>query len=478
MKMTRLFGVSAITVCLMAMTAAAEVTLPTVFADGMVLQQKSRVTVWGWAEPGEKVSVKGSWQWLWGASTKAGKDGTWRIGLKTPKAGGPHTLTVTGKNRIVLDDVLSGEVWVCSGQSNMQWAMAALKTKEGDKAIAAADFPQIRLFSVPRQFAIAPQADCDGAWQVCTPDTAREFSAVAFYFGRQLHQKLHVPIGLIHTSWGGTVAEAWMSESALRAFGGFDAELDKLQTPDLHDEKFPDRNTPSALFNKMIYPLLPFRIAGAIWYQGESNAGRWQQYRTLFPALIADWRAQWGQGDFPFYYVQIAPYKYADSKAVGSATLREAQMLTLRAVNNVGMAVTMDIGEEADIHPRNKRDVGHRLALWALAQTYGQKGLVYSGPIYTGMKVERDTVRLSFDAVGGGLVERGGPLTDFEIAGADQVFVPAKAVIDGNTVVVSASSVAEPAAVRYGFTNWAQPNLFNKEGLPASSFRTDDWAVE
>jgi len=463
--------------CLAGM-ALADVKLPTVFADGMVLQQKSRVTVWGWAEPGEKVTVKGSWQWLWGASTQAGKDGTWRIRLKTPKAGGPHTLTVKGNNRIVLNDVLTGEVWVCSGQSNMQWSMAALKTEEGKKAIAEADFPQIRLFTVPRKFAAQPQADCDGQWQVCTPETVKDFSAVAYYFGRQLHQQLNVPIGLIHTSWGGTVAEAWMSQGALREFGGFDAELDKLQTPDPHDDKFPNHNTPSALFNKMIYPLLQFRIAGAIWYQGESNVARWRQYRTLFPALIADWRAQWGQGDFPFYYVQIAPYKYTDSKAVGAALLREAQMLTLKTVNNVGMAVTMDIGEEKDIHPRNKHDVGRRLALWALAKTYGQKGLVYSGPIYTGMKIERDTIRLMFDSVGGGLMSRGGPLTHFEIAGADRVFVPAKAVIDGNTVVVSASAVAQPAAVRYGFTNWAQPNLFNKEGLPASSFRTDDWPME
>lgn len=454
----------------------ADVKLPTVFADGMVLQQKSTVTVWGWAEPGEKVTVKGSWQWFGKARTTADADGQWRIRLKTPKAGGPHTLTIQGNNQVVLNDVLTGEVWICSGQSNMQWTLE--NSQEGQAAVNAANHPQIRLFTVPHNVAAQPQADCDGTWQVCTPETVKNFSAVAYYFGRQLNQKLNVPIGLIHTSWGGTVAEAWMSEGALRAFGGFDEPLNRLQTPDQHDDKFPHQNVPSALYNKMVYPLRHYRIAGAIWYQGESNAARWQQYLTLFPALIADWRAQWGQGDFPFYYVQIAPYKYHDSKAIGSATLREAQMLTLKTVNNVGMAVTMDIGEESDIHPRNKHDVGHRLALWALAKTYGQKGLVYSGPIYNGMKVERDTIRLSFDSVGGGLVERGGPLTHFEIAGDDGVFVPAKAVIDNNTVVVSAAGVPKPAAVRYAFTNWAQPNLFNKEGLPASSFRTDDWPIE
>jgi sialate O-acetylesterase len=238
-------------------------------------------------------------------------------------------------------------------------------------------------------------------------------------------------------------------------------------------------NTPSVLFNGMLNPLIPFRIAGAIWYQGESNCDRAIQYRTLFPAMIRDWRAHWKQGDFPFYYVQIAPYSYGNSQAIGSALLREAQLLTLKAVPNVGMAVTMDIGEENDIHPKNKRDVGKRLSLWALACTYGMDDIVYSGPLYRAMKVQGEAIRISFDYVGSGLVARGGPLTDFEIAGIDRKFVPANAEIQSdNAVLVSSPQVPNPVAVRYAFRNWAQPNLFNAEGLPASSFRTDNWPIE
>jgi sialate O-acetylesterase len=462
-----------------ALTAVADVSLPAIFTDGMVLQQRSTITVWGWANPGEKVTVKGSWQWLGKAKATADADGQWRIRLKTPKAGGPYTLSVQGTNAIVLSDVLIGEVWICSGQSNMQWTLDANKTDEFTKnAIETANYPNIRQFAVSRAFGAAPLSDCKGQWLVCTPQTAEQFSAVAFYFGRELNKKLNVPIGLISTSWGGTVAEAWTSAESLRAYGDFNDVLNTLQAPKEQPEAKLDQNTPTALYNAMIHPLVGFRIAGAIWYQGESNAGRAMQYRTLFPAMIKDWRTQWRQGDFPFYYVQIAPYKYADSNAPYSAFLREAQMFTLKALPNVGMAVTMDIGEEQDIHPKNKADVGDRLARWALAKNYGHKDLAYSGPIYKGMTVEDSAIRLSFDYAGSGLVARGGPLTSFEIAGSDQKFVPAKAEIDGASVVVSSAEVPNPAAVRYAFKNWAQPNLFNTEGLPASSFRTDDWPIQ
>lgn len=454
----------------------ADVKLPAVFGDNMVLQQKSKAAVWGWAEAGEKIHVKGSWMWF-SVSTKADSGGRWQLNIKTPCAGGPYTLTVRGKNTITLVNVLVGEVWVCSGQSNMQWPVAL--SDNSKEEVAAAKYAKIRLFTVKQILTSEPQSDCIGNWVECDPNTIAEFSAVGYFFGRELHQKLSIPIGLISTNWGGTPAEAWTSEKTLKQFEGFEPIIKEFQGPESAAEpnvpvkKF-NQNTPTALYNGMIAPLVPFHIAGAIWYQGESNISRQPEYAKLFSAMITDWRQNWGIGDFPFYYVQIAPYFYGNSDAADSAYLREAQLKTLSAVKNVGMAVALDIGMEKDIHPTNKQDVGKRLALWALKKTYNKKIDSFCGPVYKSMKIENNRIRLYFDTYGG-LSAREGQLSDFVIAGEDKIFVPALAEIDGDSVVVWSDQVQKPVSVRYAWKNWTTGSLFNKAGLPASSFRTDNW---
>ena len=655
----------------------ADIRLPAVISDGMVLQQQTDCPIWGWADPGEVVVLGASW-FHDEARATANEQGDWKTTLHTPAAGGPYTITIASESKhdggssdgtnansdpITLSDVLIGEVWFCAGQSNMEWPLRW--TDGAAEQIAAANYPQIRLFDVEHQIAVTPQADCRGAWRGCAPDSVSGFSAVGYFFGRELHKELGVPIGLIGSNWGGTLAEAWTSAPALRQHGDFDNTLDVLvrearepgtieqrgqqtlnawwedvrkadrgnrenwQQPDFDTADWPTmtlpqvwerselgnvdgvvwfrkdvdvpeewvgrdltlelgpiddyditwfngaqvgeltepgqwitprkytvpadvvrkgrnviavrvidtggngglvgkpeqlvlrpadgatdaepislvgawqyrlstpidqmpplpyvtrlhQNLPTALYNGMIAPLVPYALRGAIWYQGESNRMRARQYRTLFPAMIADWRQNWGLGDFPFYYVQIAPFNYGGD--VGEAAeLREAQMMTLKTPNT-GMAVTMDIGNPADIHPRNKVTVGRRLAAWALAKTYGREGIIYSGPQYREMRVEGDAVRLLFDHTAGGLIagkrEADGSITPavsvagFQIAGADRMFVPAMAVIDGDTVVVRSPSVTKPVAVRYAWGAAAEATLFNKADLPASSFRTDEW---
>lgn len=460
--------------------ASADVKLPKIFGDNMVLQQKTKAPVWGWAEPGEKVTVTlGDAK----AETTANDQGKWLAKIDTPAAGGPMTLVVQGKNEIVYKNVLMGEVWVCSGQSNMDWGVgASLNPKE---EIPNAKYPNIRLFLVPRTGAVTkaePQSDFsqDLKWAECSPETVGGFSAVAYFFGRKLQQELNVPVGLINVSWGGTICETWTSKPALEA--DKDAFGPILERGKNFQEGNP--NQPAALYNGMISPLLPYAIRGAIWYQGESNVGRAEQYAKLFPAMISDWRKAWGQGDFPFLYVQLAPYCYAgdhktktpnDSKQL--AELWDAQVKTL-ALPNTGMAVTTDITDLFDIHPKNKQDVGLRLALWSLATTYGKSDLVYSGPLYESMAVEGNKIRIKFKHLGGGLQAKDGqPLTFFSIAGEDKNFVDAKAEIDGDTVVVTSDKVEKPVAVRFGWKDYATPNLFNKAGLPASPFRTDNFPL-
>jgi sialate O-acetylesterase len=628
----------------------ASLKLPSILGDHMVLQQNSFARIWGWSEASAEVKVSTSWNGKT-YSTRADAKGNWQVKVATAKAGGPYSLTIEGDITLELKDILLGEVWICSGQSNMEWPLS--RTETGETEIPVADYPEIRLFTVKRHISPRPLEDVTGSWSACTPETAESFSAVGYFFGKKLHKDLGVPVGLVNTSWGGTPSESWTSREMLQTFGDFDAQLDKLynstgdemkkaeeeaakmeaaiesqwdfdnkenigykegwmrtsyddgdwksmpvpaewssveevgmlegvmwlrtlvlipsswkgknlvldlgpvdetdvtwingvevgsskvvanwnknrsyqipgsavETDELllavrvvngtaqggifgHPEqlkiypegdrsadpvllagdwkykiayKFPriarpnNSHTPSVLYNGMLFPLKNLAIRGAIWYQGESNQERAMQYRTIFPGMIQDWRNTWRQGDFPFYFVQLAPFKYANEHT--SAELREAQFLTLSRLKNTGMAVTLDIGNPDDIHPANKRDVGKRLALWALAKDYG-KDLVYSGPLYREQKVEGTSIRLYFDHVGSGLVARDGDLTHFEIAGEDQVYHPAKASIDGKTVLVSSPRVSAPLAVRFAWSNTAEPNLFNQEGLPASSFCTDQW---
>jgi len=488
--------------------ALADVKLPAVISDNMVLQRNKKLSIWGWAEPGEEVMVSVSWHRMRWAVT-AGDNGKWVFKMNSPKMGGPYEMTFSGKNTITLKNIMVGEVWVCSGQSNMQ--MAVKSSANAEQEIAAADYPDIRLFTVERKVAEQPQSDCVGNWTLCSPQTVPDFSAVAYYFGRELHKELDVPIGLIHTSWGGTPAEAWTRRGVLKEESDFAPILERYedavakypQAMEEHKQKVeewkkavekakaegertPRRpgtplgpghpHSPSGLYNAMIAPLIPYGIGGAIWYQGESNASRAYQYRKLFGRMIQNWRKDWGQDKFAFLFVQLANFMAVKPEPADSAwaELREAQLMTL-ALPNTGMAVIIDIGDANDIHPKNKQDVGRRLALWALARTYG-KELVYSGPIYKSMRIEGEKIVMQFDYVGGGLVAGGGgPLKGFAIAGADRKFVWADGKIDGDSVVVSSSEVSEPVAVRYAWADNPVCNLYNKEGLPASPFRTDDW---
>lgn len=454
-------------ICLLLPVAAnANVFLPAILGDHMVLQQQSEVTIWGWARALEPITVIASWD-RQSIQTKADNHANWQVKLKTPKAGGPYTLIVMGNNTIVLQDIMIGEVWLCSGQSNMEWSANA-GIEDGAKEIQQADYPNIRLFQVGHRTATGRQLDVVGHWELCTPQTMANFSAIGYFFGRELHQRLDVPIGLINSSWGGTPAETWMNPELI------DKDEQFVQAASRFKPVAWCPMEPGAAYHAMIAPLIPFVIAGVIWYQGETNTLNPIEYRRLFPALIDSWRKEW-QRDLPFYYVQIAPYNYGPQPK--GVLLREAQLLSL-SVPNTGMVVVSDIGNINDIHPRNKRDVGRRLANWALAKTYGYKDIGYSGPIYRSMAVEGDRIRIFFDHAEKGLVCKGEKLTHFQIAGQDQIFIEAEAKIEGSTIVVRSPKVKRPVAVRFGWSNTAEPNLFNTDGLPASCFRTDDWPIQ
>ena len=624
----------------------AEVTPNPLFADNAVLQQGMKVPVWGTADPGEHVTVEFAGQ---SVSTTADAAGKWRVQLAPMKASNqPGALTITGKNKIVLKNILVGEVWICSGQSNMERHLGLQPGQkpitDWEKEVADAKYPQIRQFYVPQMKAFTPAQTVKGNWSVCSPETVKDFTAVGYFFGRDLHAARHVPIGLIHSSWGGTPAEAWTSEAALGQLPDFAEALSSLKRlvadpvqaqretqakqdewylkvdtgaqanpawnamdldtsswktmklpgywedngypnfdglfwfrrtfdlpanwdgsdAELHLGAVDDNDTtwvngaevgatigytlprvykvpgsllkhtnnviavrvldtggngglwggsdpmmrllvsaggqtnsipltgdwlcrqgvslatagwppqdfsqspgaPAVLYNGMIAPLLPFAIRGVIWYQGEANVGREQQYRTLFPTMIADWRQLWGEGTFPFLFVQIAPYNGMTPE------IREAQLLTLQHTTNTAMAVTIDCGDANDIHPPHKQPVGARLALAARALAYGEK-IEYSGPLFESMKIKGANATLHFTHIGGGLVAKDGPLQGFTIAGEDKIFHPAQVEIHGKTLVVHSAAVSRPVAVRYGWANVPEANLFNRAGLPASPFRTD-----
>jgi sialate O-acetylesterase len=481
-----------------ACVARADVKPNGLFTDHAILQQAMPVPVWGTARDGEKVTVRFQNQEV---STVA-KDGRWSVKLKPLKAGGPFMLTIIGDNTITLTNVLVGEVWLCSGQSNMGFKLN--RAENAAEAIGKAADPELRLFTVPRGAEDSPQTDLKGSWNESSPASASNFSAVAYFFGRDLRRTLNVPVGLIDSSVGGTPAEAWTSRGALESdpelkeileqhaesVKNFDAvkaqaqyekqvakRKEALKRAKAKGEAQPavvprpanpaqGTKRPSCLYNAMIAPLQPFAIRGAIWYQGEANSGRAQQYQKLFPAMIRDWRSAWKQGDFPFLFVQIAPHERM------SAEIREAQLLTSEKVPKTAMAVTVDVGNATDIHPTKKEPVGARLALAARALAYGEK-VEYSGPVFESMKVNGERAVLKFKHVGGGLVAKGGELRGFVVAGPDGNFQPAKAVIERDKIIVSSPSVSKPAALRYGWESVPDVNLFNEAGLPASPFRTD-----
>ncbi len=457
------------------------------FADNMVLQQQSNAAIWGVAKPGQTVRIESSWNRNVVTVTTA-KDGVWQTTITTPEAGGPYNIKIkTDEESKELKNVLIGEVWICSGQSNMQWKLRGFGVEHFKEDVEKANHPQIRFCQVQQTLALQPQDDVPSRWSVCTPQSALEFSAVAYFFGDKLRQELDVPIGLISSNWGGSSCEAWMNQDAIiddfpglaTTLGRYDQLIQAHGVNHKRGKGMPkglNQRMPSVLYNSMIRPLIPFTIRGVIWYQGESNVKQPIQYRKLFPKLIESWRSEWGLGEFPFYFVQIAPFHYRNEK-LPVALLREAQFQTLK-VSETGMVVTMDIGSPDNIHPKQKKPVGERLALIALANDYGQTDLVYSGPEYTGYSVESNRIRLRFKHVGGGLASRDGkPLSHFLIAGEDRVFHPARADLDGETILVSSTDVTRPISVRFGWGNSDEPNLMNKEGLPSSSFRTDQWNI-
>lgn len=458
---------------LAAITCNANIRLPRIFSSHMVLQRGAVNQIWGWADPREKVKISFAGKTI---KVKAGKNGQWQAQLPAMEYGGPYRIRIKGKNEIELNDVMIGEVWVCSGQSNMTMTVQA--SRNSQQEIAAAQFPAIRLFTVPKRVAQLPQEDLDnGEWVECSPATVGSFSAAAYYFGRHLSNELKVPIGLIHSSWGGTVAETWVSGNTIEKDADFAPKLRRLQTADSVKANRPN-DFPTLLYNGMIHPLIPYGIKGVIWYQGEGNRDRAWQYRRLFPSLISDWREKWNRDTFPFLFVSLANYlQPVDTPAASKwAELREAQVMTLK-VPHTGMAVAIDIGEAGDIHPKNKQEVGRRLALNALKIAYG-KNLVYSGPLYDSFEKDGHSIKIRFRETGSGLIIKNGEtLKGFSIAGENQQFYRATAqVLNDSTVIVQTDKVPHPVAVRYGWAdNPHTINLYNKEGLPAHPFRTDEW---
>lgn len=443
----------------------AKIILPSVFADNMVLQQNSTVAIWGWSGPGEIVKIVAGWNTKDTVTVKAENTSAWKTTLKTIGAGGPYTIQLLGSSKIELKNVMLGEVWICSGQSNMEWSANA-KIINGEEEAAKANNPNIRIFHTPKIAADYPQQTTMNTWTVCSPENMRSTSAVGYFFARELQQKLNVPVGIIVSAWGGTPAEVWIEKSRIE------------KNPELNKSKITENYPwcPSAcgtMYNSMIYPVVPYGIAGAIWYQGETNCGNYPVYAQLMKTLIENWRTDFKK-DFPFYLVQIAPYTYGDKGT--SEYLREQQELITKTVPNTGMVVVSDLVDNIkDIHPRNKLDVGKRLANYALAETYKQNIGAYKSPAYQAMQVEKSKIRLTFSNVITGLKSTGKTPALFLIAGDDQKFVPAEAKIDGPTIVLSSKLVKTPVAVRFCFDDAIMPDVFSTEGLPLAPFRTDKW---
>ncbi len=488
--------------------AVAELTMSSIFGDSMVVQRDQPIHVWGWTQPGTDVAVRLADKT---ASATADATGRFDVSLDALPAGGPHQMVVEADQRKTFDDVLVGEVWVCSGQSNMAFDVA--RANDSDLESLTAKYPSIRLISVPQVGTQEVQNDFVGKWEACTPETVKNFSAVGYFFGRQLNQTLDVPIGLIDNAWGGSAAEAWVRRDVLEddgKYGDLLGKWDDLASTYNHEDalgqwrervakweaakkgarprqpgnELVGQHRPANLYNGVLHPILGYSIRGVIWYQGESNAGRAYQYRDLFPLMIQSWRDEWGQGDFPFYWVQLADFRAEKDAPADSdwAELREAQTMTMSRLPNTGEAVIVGLGEAADIHPKNKQDVAKRLARWALAKDYGYK-IAYQSPLYRSMDVSGDHVLLSFDTDGRGLdtFDVTEPI-GFTIAGDDQQFVPANArLVDSDNdrvmdqIEVWSESIKNPVAVRYAWADNPICNVQSVDGLPMTPFRTDQW---
>jgi len=459
------------------LVASATVKPASIFTDHMVLQQQSNVAIWGWAKPSTRIKINTSWN-KQNYSVTADQSGKWKVKVSTPSAGGPYEMELNDGEKLVLTDILIGEVWFCGGQSNMEMPMKGFKSQPiigSNEVILKSANKNIRLYTVPRSSIIELQENSKPSdWKLAAPETVSNFSATAYYFGALLSEMLNVPIGIINDSYGGSTIEAWMSPEDLKPYT-------EIKIPSKGDSIKEVSRTATTLYNGMLYPVIGYGIEGAIWYQGESNYERPDRYEDLFPAMVSSWRKNWDNGDFPFFYAQIAPYNYAQlppyhvGGKYNSAYLRDAQRKSLTKIPNSGMAVLLDIGEEKSIHPANKKQGGQRLAYLALAQTYGIKGFGFASPNYESFTVEKNTAVVKFQNVPNGLTSFGKELSLFEIAGADQKFYPAKAAIKGSSITVSAPEVKVPVAVRYAFKDFVTGDLFGNDGLPVSSFRTDNW---
>ena len=450
---------------------SAKVTLPRMFSDGMVLQRESKVNLWGNANANSTIKISPSWSKIKYTAT-AGHDGKWKISLPTPEAGGPYSITFNDGEKLTLSNILIGELWICAGQSNMEMPMEGFKGQPVENAvedIMHANDNNLRLFTVKRNSQLQPVDTVSGGWSSAYPDAVRQFSATAYYFGKELRNALKVPVGLIVTSWGGSSCESWMDPDWFKAFP--ETKIPKTQT----DIWSPNR-TATVLYNGMLHPLIGITMRGVIWYQGEDNVPRYKTYADMLSTMIKGWRDKWGEGDFPFYYCQIAPYDYSlINWDCNSAYLREQQSKVETMVPNTDMACLLDAGLKYGIHPRKKSIAGMRLAMLALQKTYGIKGLGAENAVYKNVTFSNDTAIISFNRSRMWVYGEHGMYSDnFEIAGADKVFHHAKAWIDRNKVYVKSDSVKAPVAVRYAFHDWVDADLFHN-GLPISSFRTDNW---
>jgi sialate O-acetylesterase len=454
----------------------ATVKLPAIVSSNMVLQRNTTITLWGWADAEEKIRINASWL-SEELNIVADSEGNWRVDVKTTNSKAPQAIKInSSESDILLDNILFGEVWLCSGQSNMTQPIKGYvgqPTYGSQQAMIGAKNENLRLFTVELNATTSPLKDVEKyrGWQSASTESVKNFSAIAYFFGQQLQETLDVPVGMIHTSWGGSLVEAWISNDVL----GVMQEVDLSKVDLKRGNRFP-----TVLYNAMINPLIPYTIKGALWYQGESNASEPKKYTELFPAMVKDWRDRWGIGEFPFYYAQIAPYIYggndAFADAANTAFIREAQLQCLDLIPNSGIAITMDIGKADYIHPPKKKEVADRLLYNALNQTYGIESMDFSGPIFDTSEINEEGILLKFKHAENGLYTHE-KLEGFEIAGADKVFYPATARISGGrNVLVKSDKVEKPVAVRYAWRNWVVGTLFDTNLLPASSFRTDNWA--
>lgn len=448
---------------------SAKIKLPAIFGDQMVLQQQTEAAIWGLASPSSTVKVKTSWN-NESYSVRADSQGSWKIKVRTPIAGGPYSILISDGTPIELKDVLIGEVWICSGQSNMVMPMKGYfnqPVKGSNRDIATSANKTIRLFTANNNPYFEPQNDFKGNWLACEPENVANFSATAYYFGRMLQEALDVPVGLICASWGGTRIEPWMSADRIKKF-----EFVKFPTED--EKKNINPHFPGVLFNALINPMIGYAIKGVIWYQGESNRAEPARYLQLMPEMVADWRERWGIGEFPFFYAQIAPFDYG-ANGSNSAFFREAQLKAASVIPNSEMACLMDVGEKDCVHPANKQAGGERLAYLALAKTYQKQGFAYSGPVLKKLTVEGNLVYLTFDHAANGLTTYGKKLENFQLSGANRRFYQAEGFITDKGILLYSRWVGNPVAVRYAFDDFVVGELYNAEGLPASSFRSDDW---